>query len=265
MAKIYDLFMYGGYDEDLLEIRLNCLWDVVDCFFLAESQYSHSGHPKPLYFLDNFKRFEKYKEKLRFISVPYMQSDNPWDFEMGTRQYLYESINNKFSDEDILILGDLDEIPRLELVKDLVKNLNNPTTFLSDYFYFMLDLWGRYPSPDSVLVKAGWINQPIWRYRQERWKENGCVFTLIDKGGWHFSSVGTLENICKKMQYFAHSRETEKDLINLEWIKECIKLKKGSISRGAKPDELKCIPITSEYLPEYIVKNREKYKELFYE
>jgi beta-1,4-mannosyl-glycoprotein beta-1,4-N-acetylglucosaminyltransferase len=54
---------------DLLELRLEVLWDSVDRFVAVEQRYTFMQQPKPLHLTDNIERFEKYREKLRVISA----------------------------------------------------------------------------------------------------------------------------------------------------------------------------------------------------
>ena len=65
---IYDCFSFFN-ELDLLEIRLNTLDSVVDKFVIVESTLTHTGNPKPLYYAENKKRFEKFKDKIIHIIV----------------------------------------------------------------------------------------------------------------------------------------------------------------------------------------------------
>ena len=61
--KIFDCFRFFN-ELELLEIRLNLLNEVVDYFVLTESPYTISGNEKPLYYLENKERFEKFNHKI---------------------------------------------------------------------------------------------------------------------------------------------------------------------------------------------------------
>ena len=51
---------------DLLEIRLNELDDVVDRFFILESNATFTGLPKDTYFANNRERFAKFMHKIEY-------------------------------------------------------------------------------------------------------------------------------------------------------------------------------------------------------
>ena len=77
--KVYDLSMFFN-ENDLYELRLNQHWDFVDKFIVVESREAHTGYRKPLNF--DHDRFEKYKEKLIYISY-----DNTADELKNTHFY----------------------------------------------------------------------------------------------------------------------------------------------------------------------------------
>ena len=65
MGKIYDCFNFFN-ELDILEIRLNTLYDYVDFFVIVESSVTHSGEEKPFYFEKNL--FPKYNIKINDVS-----------------------------------------------------------------------------------------------------------------------------------------------------------------------------------------------------
>ena len=66
---------------DLLEGRLEYLYDVVDYFVIVEADITHAGNKKELNFLNNIKRYKPYLDKIIYqpISIdttPFMDSIN---------------------------------------------------------------------------------------------------------------------------------------------------------------------------------------------
>ena len=66
---IYDCFSFFN-ELDLLEIRLATLDRVVDRFVISESNFTHRGIPKPLYYKDNESRFAKFRSKIIHVVSP---------------------------------------------------------------------------------------------------------------------------------------------------------------------------------------------------
>ena len=54
--KIFDSFRFFN-ELEILEIRFNILYDVVDYFVITESPYTTMGDSKPLYYWENRDRF----------------------------------------------------------------------------------------------------------------------------------------------------------------------------------------------------------------
>ena len=164
--KIYDSFMY--FDEDLLlDLRLNTLDKYVSKFVIIEATYTHNGTEKKLKF--DINKFKKFKDKIKYIVVDKQPSNileihgDDSDGEKGKKLILngYARDNhqrNKIihgisdaSDEDIIIVSDLDEIPNLKNLNfDTIKN--KIIQFKQRMFYYKLNL--HYPSLDWFGSKA---------------------------------------------------------------------------------------------------------------
>ena len=61
--KVFDVFLFFN-ELDLLEVRLNLLYPFVDHFVINEATKTFSGLDKPLYYLENKDRFEKFQDKI---------------------------------------------------------------------------------------------------------------------------------------------------------------------------------------------------------
>ena len=73
--KVFDSIIFFN-ELELLEMRLNILNDVVDCFVITESPFTVSGNEKPLYYLENKDRFGKFNDKI----VHHITEEIPNDF-----------------------------------------------------------------------------------------------------------------------------------------------------------------------------------------
>ena len=66
--KVYDVFSF--YNEfDVLEIRLQEMWDTVDYFIILESNVTYVGNPKSYLFEENKERYARYMDKIRHIKL----------------------------------------------------------------------------------------------------------------------------------------------------------------------------------------------------
>ena len=68
--KIFDCFMYFD-EEEVLDLRLNVLYDNVDYFVIVESIYNHKGEERDLLFdLEKFKKFSNKIIYLKHEKIP---------------------------------------------------------------------------------------------------------------------------------------------------------------------------------------------------
>ena len=98
----------------------------VDTFVIVESTINHQGQNKKLNF--DIKKFSKFKNKINYIIV----DDTPKDIikphtggeslvEQHQRNSLIKGLKEA-SDNDLVILSDVDEIPDLNKLKEFDKN-----------------------------------------------------------------------------------------------------------------------------------------------
>ena len=147
-------------------------------------------------------------------------------------------IKNSLTDEDLVLISDLDEIPNLSNV-NFAKINNNILIFEQKMFYYKLNLlYNDYTWHGTKAVKNKNFISPQW-LRNIKVKNilNGeLILSFLKKkysnlyfvknGGWHFTCLRTPEELEKKLLNFAHHYEFEEsglkisDLKNLSQKKE---------------------------------------------
>ena len=150
--KICDCTIF--FDEKMMyEIRLNSLNDYVDKFIVAESLFTHSGKKKKQNF--NINDYPKFKDKIHYILIDSEPSDlyninestidKTGLLRMNSLKRIEQQYNSlskgieNLSDEDLIILSDCDEVPKLDnLKKEEVKN--NILLFQQKIFYYKFNL-----------------------------------------------------------------------------------------------------------------------------
>ena len=290
--KIIDCFMY--FDEDMmLDLRLNILDKYVSNFIICEATFNHKGLKKKLNF--NINNFSKFKNKITYlvldkepinirkISTEDSQAtinskilDNSINRDIGQRNYLIEGIK-EFNDEDLILLNDIDEIPNLEVFKYKKKI----TIFKQKMIYYKFNL--VYPNffwMGSKICKKKYLTSPQWlrniKPKNYHWWRLDTLFSnkkytdinFVKNGGWHFSNIKNPEQIDHKMKSFAHHLEYEESGMDIEKLKKNILEKKVFYNHFADKAEsnklgyeAKLKNIDLNELPEYLQKNKYKYKE----
>jgi beta-1,4-mannosyl-glycoprotein beta-1,4-N-acetylglucosaminyltransferase len=249
---IYDGFLFFN-ELELLELRLNELSDVVDRFILVESSVTHSGRPKPMFFRENIKLFEKWLPRIIHVEI-YDTPDDPAPFarEIFQRNQILRGIPADASWGDILIVSDLDEIPRAATLKKVLPAIHSPHTLsMKSYGGYMNARSGdwAYAKVTPLSIFMGTTPEKL-RHAQH---------PLIENGGWHFSYVGGGLRVHEKMKAFSHQEPAVQKWNDLGLLEE--NLKRGiGVFGGAMVFEA-----LDDSFPRYLLENRERFKGMVWE
>lgn len=289
--KIFDVFLFNG-ELDLLEIRLNLLNEYVDYFVISESEKTHSGLPKELYYQNNKNLFKKFNEKIIYniIKQPTQEEldevSRLYDIHQHRtfQQDAYEKdsikniLNDICNDEDIIIWSDLDEIPNPEIIKELDSfyDFSQVYNFAQDNFQGYLNWMEITGTVTSQTQDFEYDDYPRWigtkmcsfsilkRYtmtqmRRELQSENNI---RLYPGGWHWSTVGSpnklsyYERVLRKVKGASHVELDNEKLINS--ISKRIEEDRSPI--GQDNARYKTMEIIEENnFPQYLINNKEKY------
>ena len=205
-VKVYDLTEMA-YELDILEIRLFELESVVDEFALLEGLYTHLGLKKPLFYQRNSKRYSRWKDRVKYfvwdermiLDSDRLNGKTPkidWSLENKSRYYLfyafleYHNDGKDFNDEDIFILGDLDEIPSSEVIAHLkyceIKKNFLPAKFSAVFwrfsFHWMVTTKGACEFPIIATWKNLNVENPPLRERK--------FLNTFGRQAWHLNRFG---------------------------------------------------------------------------
>ena len=131
---LIDSFLFFN-ESELVELRIKYLNKIVDHFVIVEADITHQGKKKawnfPKILESSLKAFsnkiqyhqlnidpEKIKNEESWI-IDDIKGDDAWRIENFQRNYI-KTACKKFSNEDILIISDIDEIPskqKLDFIK----------------------------------------------------------------------------------------------------------------------------------------------------
>ena len=289
--KIIDCTTY--YSEDLmLDVRFNVLNEYVSKFIVTESKFSHSGQKKPLNF--DINNFPKFKDKIKYLviekepegintentssSIKRMNSllriEQSYDFMMN-------AIKND-SDNDLICLSDNDEIPNFD--SKHFKNSNSDIyVFKQLFFYYKFNLfydlipwYGTKACKKKKLLSFSWLRNlknkkyPFWRIDTFFSKTKQTNLKVIEDGGWHFTNLKTAKDIYTKLSNFGHHNEFDSSGITIQDIQKCIDNRVVNYNHQADQSEdnkyranYKLQLIEDNILPNYLIKNKDKYKEWF--
>ena len=252
--KIFDCFMYFD-EEQVLDLRLNVLYQNVDYFVIVESIYNHKGEKRNLLF--NSQKFEKFNDKIIYLVYdkipqlvePIKETDNEKEKdgkyimnalyrENAQRDFILEGLKSAKKD-DLILISDVDEIPKLSSV-NLNQIKNEIILFKQDMFYYKYNLvlpnfkWtGTKAVKKKNLISPQWLRNvkdrkyPFYRIDTFFSDKKYIGIKIINDGGWHFSNIKSPEMIEHKLRSYLHHREFDQVSLSIEEINELVKKKQA--------------------------------------
>lgn len=274
-ARVYDCFMFFN-EIELLKMRLEELDKVVDHFVLVESVETQKGRPKPLYFKENSAQFEKYLPKIIHVIVDERHPEmDLWERENYQRMCIARGLKN-CQPSDLILISDLDEIPRPALVQSMATLLPERSAkllregalkrfkkhsrkkkglsrkekrfyldaargFQMPYYWYQLNRPTDTPWVGTVATTWTMIEKfGVQHFRSYRWK-----FPRLEHSGWHFTWMGGRDKIREKMRSLVEGVEEQANASDAEL--------------DAMIEKLPAVPIDSTF-PNYVQSHLEHLK-----
>lgn len=210
--KVFDLILVNR-ELEWLEIRLGQMYSHVDYFVIVESDKSFTDKPKTLYVKENWDRFAAYHDKMirHTLTVDGMEFGSTWEREGYSRNAMVNQVlpflegEKKVELGDVLIIADVDEIPRPDTLVAL-RNCEIPDaiTLRSRMYYYSFQWQGRiegeWPHPQAMLWK-GKDTMPADDLRGG-YGDQPSMFNAA----WHCSyCFPTLADLINKVTSFSHT------------------------------------------------------------
>ena len=245
---IIDSFMF--YNEyDMLEARLEYLYNYVDLFVIVESNITFAGNPKELNFLKHKSRYKKYLDKVFYYPIyinptEYDFSIKPTAWDLNAPQWKVEHRQRNaitdairfFSDDAVIILGDCDEIPDRDKIVDVAKSLHyhNPifTTEQKTFLYNKFNKIHGTTWRGTAFALAGYVKQ----FGAQECRNQHPWTPSVSDGGWHLSYWGSAEFCANKIKNFSHQEYNTEHYTSLEYWDNVMKTDSDPVGRGYGED-----------------------------
>lgn len=258
MGKVIDVTTYNG-ERDILKLHFEILWPFVDKFIVCEAKTTFSGFKKPLYFSQHEDSFKKYWSKIEYYIIkedysleeielaetsPNTRGARHWKNEFLQKESIQKAlIKNNVRDDDIVYIGDADEIwiPYAGKMPAKLK--------LQVYSYYLdnkssEEFWGTF----------------VGRYKDIKGKclnhlRSDVSLRTNDIFGWHFTSMGGLKEVRRKLND-SYTQES----YNTYEVQSLLpdRLKQGTDYLGRDFT----FESNTEDWPEYLKRNRSDFKHL---
>lgn len=187
MPRIFDCFLFHN-ELDILQCRVEELYDVVHRFVVVECGETHRGAPKKSVYLGAIDRFRPWSNKIQYVWVPRLFQGNPKEREHEHRERIRDGVQLAGAKpDDIVIQSDADEIPTAAAVLKIESALAELPQVALDQapHYFAVD-W-KHPRRCDMAPAAQYLRniRSFWDMRHA-----SAFCPCIPDAGWHFSWLG---------------------------------------------------------------------------
>ncbi|NDB86836.1 MAG: hypothetical protein EB127_29720, partial [Alphaproteobacteria bacterium] len=223
---------------------------------------------KPFYYQDNIDRFEPWLDKILSISLTSMPVDtDTWGRERYQRDAILNGLHEARS-EDIIMIGDVDEIPRIETIERLRNSTQSIWGFRMPLFNFKFNYMMH--TQDYYTVWSGAIRHSLLQspedFRRMRHILNQCPYNfsdenvqIIEHAGWHFTYLGSEEFAKSKIQSFAHEETNRPEILDQLDIEDSIQRGVGIIRTN---QDYRFVPVAIDnYMPRTLIQYRDLHKD----
>ena len=261
---------------DILKLRLHILDPLVDRFVIEEATHTFSGLPKDLCFEKNREMFEEFLPKITYLVV----DNSPKEISTHERDKFQKNALAKAltdaSDEDVLILSDVDEIPNPAVLQELVMRFDPDKIYhlaqRNFYCYLnmeevsgnLLSITGEFPGVERRM----WLGTKV--FAKKNIPESGIIdlreispedprSVRIADGGWHFGYMGSCHEtdvsrrVGTKVVAAAHQEYNTEDV--LAEVKDRLILGEDIFGRNAVFQWA----VVDESYPQYLLEHKSEY------
>lgn len=261
---------------DILKLRLHILDPLVDRFVIEEATHTFSGLPKDLCFEKNREMFEEFLPKITYLVVDNSSEEiSTHERDKFQKNALAKALTDA-SDEDVLILSDVDEIPNPAVLQELVKRFDPDKIYhlaqRNFYCYLnmeevsgnLLSITGEFPGVERRM----WLGTKV--FAKKNIPESGIIdlreispedprSVRVADGGWHFGYMGSCHEtdvsrrVGTKVVAAAHQEYNTEDV--LAEVKDRLILGEDIFGRNAVFQWA----VVDESYPQYLLEHKSEY------
>ncbi len=186
-----------------------------------------------------------------------IKGDDAWRIENFQRNYIKTACKN-FSDNDILIISDLDEIPsRKKLNFILSSDFKKIAPVALEQYLFHLDC--NYLRLESLRGSIVTTMKICNEYSPQKFRRLRNRISHFTDAGWSFSSFGGSNRVREKFDAFAHEEYNNEKYTNESHLKKCIEKGLDLFHRKTKKQK-----IEKKFFPEDLLKLMEQNSDFYF-
>lgn len=242
--RIYDLFLINT-ELDWLEIRLHELDKEVDFFVILESPFSFQHTPKPLHLQDELSQFDAFRHKIIYQVLDFtgegtsIPDNKPWQQEIFTRNALLDQVIASLDDDrapregDVLLVSDIDEVPRPSTLITLRNCAFPPRTALRSNMYYYSFQWlhrgGQWDHPQATFFAGNDTVKP------DTLRSHHPYDIELYNAAWHCSSCfATMSDLRNKITSFSHKEFNKPHMLKPERLLKVVRSGEDLFERSSE-------------------------------
>ncbi len=263
---IYDTFTYNG-EKDILDLRLNVLYPYVDKFVIVEFDETFSGKKKTQLLLKDWhKDWNKFLDKIDCVQInksvynlysdladksPNVPKDGPkhWKLEFCQKESIKDALAD-LKDEDIVFIGDVDEIWDPTKIKEF---LINPCKLKLKVYSYYLNNRSTEEFYGTIVAQYKDVKDVCLNHLR-----TSLLPRTSNEFGWHFTSMGGYDTVKKKLTD-SYTEDSYAHPTIMNSLEENIKQNSDFLFRDFTYN------IDEDSWPQYLKDNKDKYKSLLSE
>ena len=259
---LIDSFLFFN-EAELVDLRIKYLEKIVDCFVVVEADITHQGKKKDWNFpkiLDS--KLKEFSNKIQYHQLKIdlnkikneeswiiddIKGDDAWRIENFQRNYI-KTACRKFSDEDILIISDVDEIPskqKLEFIKTSDFKKIAPIVFEQHLFHIDCNFLRLESWRGSIVTTMKICNA----YSPHQFRRARNRISHFSDSGWSFSSFGGPNKVREKLESIAHKEFNNENYKSTDHIVNCQKTGSDLFRKNVKTKK-----VDKNFFPEDLLK-----------
>ena len=262
---IVDASMYFN-EKELIELRVKYLDDLIDCFVIIEADVTHQGKKKKWNFPEVLKNnLKEFSHKIQYhqikIDVEKAESEKDprykgnygrsWRIENVQRNFIRNACQ-KFSQDDIIIISDADEIASKEKIS-FVKSCDFKTVAPIAFEQALFHLNCNYLNLEQWIGSVVTTKKLIDKYEPQVFRTNKNRISHFTDAGWSFSSFGGVNKVIEKFEAFAHEEFNKEKYKSESHIIKCIKEGSDLFHRDIKSKK-----VDKNFFPKELLKLMER-------
>ena len=226
VVAIWDAFLFND-ELELLAVRLRHLAGIVDHVVVVEGSTTFTGHPKPLHFAESGLDTSWFPGTVEGVVVDLPTgAGKAWDRENAQRAALGRYLVEHADPADLLLIGDVDELPRRAVLQRLERTLVEPARLrMVDALYYA-NWHQRHPwTLGPIVTRLDGLDHPSVRgtLGVRLHEDDRFVEEYVPDAGWHLSFLGGPDAIVAKLAAYSHQELNTRGNRREEYLRACVR------------------------------------------